>query len=204
MERAARRGRRDIVRVGRWLYERRLNNSLDGNVSVRLDGRRILVTPTGVRKCELRTDEVVEVDLLSRTRRGRCAPTSELAMHVMIYLARPDVEAVVHAHPPYCSAFAVSADVFDGHILAEAIATVGRIGSVGYLRPGSEALAKEVGDRIVASDALILANHGALTVGRDLWEAFHRIEVFEHGAMTCIESLVLVDLAHGGPVPNDT
>jgi len=160
----------------------------DGNLSVRigkdrLGADRVLVTPSGLIKALVTAADMVEVDLTGRPRRrGRRKPTSELDLHLRILRHRPDVQAVVHAHPPTATGFAVAGEEIPANLLPELIFVVGRVPIVPYGTPGTP----ELGDRIVpyleGHDALLLANHGAVTMGRTLDQAWIRMESLEHAA----------------------
>ncbi|HEX9610722.1 MAG TPA: class II aldolase/adducin family protein [Gemmatimonadales bacterium] len=156
----------------------------DGNVSVRLRADRVLVTPSGLIKALLTAADMVEVDLTGRRRSGarRRNPTSELDLHLRILTHRPDVGAVVHAHPPTATGFAVAGEEIPANLLPELIFLVGHVPIVPYGTPGTP----ELGDRVVpyleGHDALLLANHGAVTMGSTLDQAWIRMESLEHAA----------------------
>jgi len=157
----------------------------DGNLSVRLGPERVLVTPSGFIKSLVTPADMVEVDLSGATRRRSSRkPTSELELHLRILRHRPDVHAVVHAHPPTATGFAVAGQEIPGNLLPELIFVVGPVPLVPFGMPGTP----ELGDRIVPyledhrHHALLLANHGAVTMGRTLDEAWIRMETLEHGA----------------------
>jgi len=157
----------------------------DGNLSVRLGANRALVTPSGLIKSLLEPGDMVEVDLSGKPlRRGPRKPTSELDLHLRILRYRSDVQAVVHAHPPAATGFAVAGEEIPDNLLPELIFVVGPVPLVPFGMPGTT----ELGDRIVPyledrrNQALLLANHGAVTMGRTLDEAWIRMESLEHAA----------------------
>ncbi|HWC75630.1 MAG TPA: class II aldolase/adducin family protein [Gemmatimonadales bacterium] len=169
----------------RQLAARGLIAGRDGNISVRVGPQRVLVTPSGLIKSLLVPSDMVEVDLRGNPRsRGRRKPTSELDLHLRILRHRPDVHAVVHAHPPAATGFAVAGQEIPGNLLPELIFLVGPVPLVDFGMPGTP----ELGDRIVPhlsdrrNQALLLANHGAVTMGRTLDEAWIRMESLEHAA----------------------
>lgn len=167
----------------RQLAERGLNAGSDGNVSVRLGRDRVLVTPSGGLKSELAATHMVEVDLAGRRRKGRRKPTSELDLHLRILQRRSDVGAVVHAHPPAATSFAVAGEGFTSlFVLPELIFLVGSVPLVPYATPGTPAVGDGVEPYLEGHNALLLANHGAVTMGRTLDEAWIRMETLEHGA----------------------
>jgi L-fuculose-phosphate aldolase len=173
--------RRHVVRVCRRLYERGLIAGPDGNVSARLAADRIVVTPAGASKVEVEPDDLVELDLDGRVH-GAGRPTSELAMHLALYRARPDVAAVVHAHPPTATAFGVAGVAIPGRVLPELICQMGAVAMVPYATPGTAAAAEAFAPFADGHDAFVMANHGATTVGPTLAVAHQRMESLEHAA----------------------
>ncbi len=166
----------------RQLAERGLIAGQDGNLAVRLGPERVLVTPRGLIKALLEPSDMVEVDLAGRKLRGDRNPTSELDLHLRILRRRPDVGAVVHAHPPTATGFAVAGLGFDTFVLPELIFQVGRVPLVPYGTPGTAELGDRVESYIGRHDALLLENHGAVTVGPTLDAAWIRMESLEHAA----------------------
>ena len=154
----------------------------DGNLSVRLGPDRVLVTPSGLIKSLLTAGDMVEVGLSGRKRRGRRKPTSELDLHLRILTRRPDVGAVVHAHPPAATGFAVAGEEIPANLLPELIFLVGRVPIVPYGTPGTPELGDRVEPYLADHDALLLANHGAVTMGSTLDQAWIRMETLEHAA----------------------
>ncbi len=177
--------RREIVRVCRRLYDRGLIAGQDGNVSIRVGRDRILVTPAGMSKVDVRTQDIVELRLDGARVRGGLKgrePSSEVLVHLAIYAARPDVGAVVHAHPPAATGFAVAGKPLEYDALAESVYNVGQVPIVPYARPGTRELADRVALLLDGHDAVLLANHGAVTVGPSLLLAHQRMESLEHAA----------------------
>jgi len=174
--------RGDIVEVGRRLYARGYVASNDGNISVRLDDRRILTTPKSVSKGFMTPDMMVVVDYAGNKLAGERDPSSELKMHLAVYEDRPDVKSVVHAHPPIATAFAVAGIPLDRAVLAEVITTLGCIPIADYATPSTAELPAAVKRYIKAHDGLLLANHGALTCGKDVLGAYYKMETVEHFA----------------------
>ena len=166
----------------RQLAARGLIAGQDGNIAVRLSSTRALVTPSGLLKALLTSSDMVEVDLSGRKRRGRHNPTSELDLHLRFLRRRPDVGAVVHAHPPTATGFGVAGEGFDKYVLPEIILLFGRIPLVPYGTPGTPELGDRVEPYIDGHDGLLLANHGAVTVGPTLDAAWIRMESLEHAA----------------------
>ena len=171
-----------LVDTGQRLYARGYVSGTDGNFSVKLDDDRILITPAGVAKGQLAPDDLVIVDQNGKQLQGNRKPSSEMAMHLIVYKARPDIRACVHAHPPYATAFAVAGIHLAEDILPEVVVAVGGIPLTDYAPPGTDAVPKSIEPHLEANNAFLLRNHGLLTIGRSLDEAYHRHEVVEHYA----------------------
>lgn len=172
--------RLQILEAGKKLQQRFFVASNDGNISARLNNDMILITPTGVNKGDVTSDQIIKVDLQGNVIEGHMKVTSEIKMHLAVYKAREDVKAIVHAHPPAATAFAVSGEKLDDPIIVpEAIFALGSIGYCEYGTPSTEEVPQAVAKEIPYNDALLLANHGALTVGKDVMEAYYRMENIE-------------------------
>src|SRR5215208_4044904 len=178
--------RRDIIRVGKLLYERSYVVSSDGNISVRLDDGRILATPTQTNKGRMTEDSLALTDPEGRALNPDRRASSELAMHLLIYRERPDVHAVCHAHPPHGSAFAVAGLAIDQPILSEVILTLGCVPLAEYGTPSTDELTEAMRPLVKNHNALLMANHGAVAYGADVWQAFDRLETLEHTAKIAI------------------
>lgn len=170
-----------ICYYSKRLVDLNLMASASGNLSVNVNGR-ILMTPTSCMKDELTPDDLVEVDLAGHRLRGSKPISTEGRMHLAIYQSRPDVKAVVHAHPITVTALGIAEDAPSLNITGEGSAFVGPVGMVEWFIPGTEALASAVGRVSERSDSIILRHHGAVTCGKDLQEAFSRMQAFEHVA----------------------
>src|SRR5919202_2138756 len=157
--------RADIVEVGRRLYARGYTAANDGNISVRLDSARLLMTPKNVCKGFMSPDMMCITDLEGRKLAGDRDPSSEMQMHLEVYRQRPDVNAVVHAHPPIATGFATAGVPLDKAVLAEVVTTLGSIPIAEYATPSTTELPDAVRKYVKAHDGMLLANHGALTVG---------------------------------------
>jgi L-fuculose-phosphate aldolase len=177
--------RREIVRVGKLMYERSYVVSSDGNLSVRLDDGRIVATPTQVSKGRM-TEEMLAVTDLDGKPLTEKRASSELAMHLLIYREREDVRAVCHAHPPHGSAFAVAGLAIDQPILSEVILTLGCVPLAEYGTPSTDELTDAMRPLVKNHNALLMANHGAVAYGADVWQAFDRLETLEHTAKIAI------------------
>ena len=174
--------RADIVEAGRRLYSRAYVASNDGNISARLDDRRLITTPKGVSKGFMTPDMMVIVDLEGNRVGGEREPSTELPMHLEVYRNRPDAGAVVHAHPPVATGFAVAGIPLTRAVLAEVITTLGSIPIAAYGTPSTSELPEAVRKYIKAHDGMLLANHGAVTCGKDVMAAYYKMETIEHFA----------------------
>ena len=181
----------EIVEIGTRLWQRGMIAGSDGNISARLNHDSILITPAGVAKGKLDAGQLVTVDNDGNKISGNGRPSSEKAMHLIVYERRSDICACVHSHAPNATAFAVTGIEPDQDVLAETVMSVGRIPLVPYALPGSDALAKSLALFVEKYNAFLLENHGLLTVGRTLEEAYRRHEVVEHYAGILIKALRL-------------
>src|ERR687890_1729519 len=182
--------KRDLISVCHLMYERSYVVSSDGNVSVRLDDGRILATPTMTCKGRMTEDLIAITDLEGKALNNRKA-SSELAMHLLIYRERPDVKAVCHAHPPHGTAFAVAGLAIDQPILSEVILTLGCVPLAEYGTPSTDELTEAMLPLVKNHNALLMANHGAVAYGGDVWQAFDRLETLEHTARIAILARIL-------------
>jgi len=182
--------RRDLITVCHLMYERSYVVSSDGNVSVRLDDGRILATPTMTCKGRM-TDDLIAVTDIDGNKLNERKASSELAMHLLIYRERPDVKAVCHAHPPHGTAFAVAGLAIDQPILSEVILTLGCVPLASYGTPSTDELTQQMQPLVKHHNALLMANHGAVAYGSDLWQAWDRLETLEHTAKIAILSRML-------------
>lgn len=180
---------RAICEAGRRLAERGLIAGAEGNISARWGGG-FLVTPAGRSKGDLEPADLVEVDAGGRVR-GSGAPSSELGLHLVIFAGRPDVAAVVHAHPSAATGFAAAGVPLDADVLPELLAQFGGVPLVPYATPGTAGLGERVRPYLAGHDALLLANHGAVTFGTDVAEAERRMESLEQGARILLAARLL-------------
>jgi L-fuculose-phosphate aldolase len=183
--------RADVVEIGRRLYARGYTASNDGNISVRLDGGRLLMTPKSVCKGFMSADMMCITDLDGRKLAGERDPSSEMQMHLEVYRQRPDVNAVVHAHPPIATGFAVAGIPLDRAVLAEVVTTLGAVPIADYATPSTRELPDAVRKYVKAHDGMLLANHGALTLGHDLYAAYYKMETIEHFAKISLVARLL-------------
>lgn len=177
--------RKQIVEVGKLLYDRNYVVAFDGNVSIRLDENRVLATPTMTSKGRMTEDCLAITDMDGEALNDKKA-SSELAMHLLIYQMRPDINAVCHAHPPHGTAFAVAGLPIDKPILSEVVLTLGCVPLTGYGTPSTDELTDAMKPYVGVHNALLMANHGAVAYGKHLWEAYDRLETLEHTAKIAI------------------
>ncbi len=168
-----------IVDVGRLLYEKNLIVATEGNLSIRIAPNRILTTPSGRCKGRLRPWDLITVTNDGGKVGGRGNASSEILLHLSLYRERPEVGAVAHAHPPTATGFAVAGVPLADCVLPEVILTVGSVPLTPYGTPSTDELPERVLPTARKHDAFLLKNHGAVTLGKDLWQAFHRMEMVE-------------------------
>ncbi len=196
--------REEIVRVCRLMHERGYVTATDGNVSVRLSRNRILSTPSGFSKGFLTPEQLVVTDLEGKKIPSNepanrdLKPTSELPMHLEAYRQRPDIGAVIHAHPPICVALSIAGISLAKCLLPEVVVTLGVIPTAEYATPSSAEGARAIRDLIAKHDALIIQQHGTLTVGKDPFDAYLKLEKMEHLAYV---TLIVRQLGRETPLP---
>jgi L-fuculose-phosphate aldolase len=173
--------RQEMVRVCQMLHRKNYLAATDGNVSVRL-GDRLLITPSGINKGLMEAEQVITVDLKGRVLRGEGRPSSEIRMHLLAYELRPDVRAVVHAHLPYATACTLAGISLLEPILPEVVITLGGIPTAPYATPGTAEVPEAIRDFLREFDAILLSRHGAMTVGREVMDAYNKMEKLEHTA----------------------
>ncbi|MFZ2412939.1 MAG: class II aldolase/adducin family protein [Candidatus Cryosericum sp.] len=187
-----------LVEIAKRLYERNMNAALGGNVSIRL-GDEIAITPAGINKGFMTEDDVIVVDMAGNKLRGNGRPSSEGKMHYEIYKLRVDVHAVIHAHPPFAVSFALAHRDLPDDILPEATIVLGRVPCLPYVTPSTMELAQEVAQGLARCNAALMANHGAITVGVDLEEAYNRMELLEQTCMSIVYASTIGGLHHIPP-----
>jgi L-fuculose-phosphate aldolase len=175
--------RSHIVEIGRRIYAHGYVAASDGNISARLPDGTIVTTPTMICKGRMRESDLSLVDIDgNKLRKEERNPSSEFSMHREIYRLRPDIHAVVHAHPPFGTGFAVANVALDKPLLSEVVLTLGCVPLTSYGTPSTNELVDSLTAFIPYHDALLMANHGAVTYGADLDSAFYRMETLEHFA----------------------
>lgn len=174
--------REEIVRYGRMLHQRGFVAGTDGNLSVRLDADRILVTPTCVSKGAMRAQDLVIVDSGGTLISGRRNVTSEIGMHLLIYRMRRDVQAIVHAHPATATGFAAAGIALTEPLVCEVVMGLGCIPLARYGTPGTTELGKTLEPYVPHYDAILMSNHGVVTYGDTIEHAYMKMETVEHFA----------------------
>jgi L-fuculose-phosphate aldolase len=174
--------KKEIIEIGKRVYARGYVASNDGNISARINKKHILITPTGISKGFMKMNDLIVVDMNGKIVNGKKKPSSEVFMHLQIYNERPDVNSVCHVHPPYATGFSVAGIPLYQDILSEVIISLGNIPLVPYGTPGTEEFYKPLLPLLQQYDAFLLANHGALTVGTDIFNAYFKMETLEHYA----------------------
>lgn len=185
-----------FVDIGRRMWERNYVAANDGNMSVRLNENEILTTPTGVSKGFMTTEMIIKVDNAGKVITGNSdyKPSSELQMHIEIYNERPDVNAVVHAHPPYATSFAVARIPLDKCVLPEAVVSIGAVPLASYGLPSTDEVPESIRPHLKNNDVILLENHGAITIAVDLLAAYYKMETLEHTANIISKAIQLGNL----------
>jgi len=186
--------RKQICRIGRWMYSRGHVVANEGNLSVRLDEHRILVTPSGKCKGRLAVEDLLVTNLRGDVVCGAGRPSSEMQMHLLYYRSRPDVRAICHGHPPTATGFAAAGRALEEAVLPEVIVGLGKIPLASYGTPGTSELCAGLEPLVPEYDAILLENHGVVTCGPDLGTAYQRMETVEQFARVMLTAELL-----GGP-----
>lgn len=180
-----------LAGICHMLYQRNLVTACDGNISSKVSKDHILLTPSGMNKGLLLPEDIIVLDLAGNTVEGNGRASKEYPMHQLIYQMRPDVKAVVHTHPVFATAFALAGKNIPDNYLIETTMMLPDIALAEYAPPGTQALAEAIRPHVPVSNAILLKNHGALTYGKDLTDAYNKMEVLESIAKTIIISKVL-------------
>lgn len=181
-----------ILDIGRRMYHRGFIASNDGNISIRVEEQAIWATPTGVSKGFMTEDMLVKMDLDGNILEGERKPSSEIKMHLGVYREDAGVQAVTHAHPPVATCFAIAGRPLDGAILTEAVMTLGTIPVAEYATPGTKEVPDSITPFVHGYNGVLLANHGALTWGGDIYQAFYRLETLEYYAKILLYSEYII------------
>lgn len=194
MNKTEREYRDDVIKIGRLMYEKGWVAANDGNITVRMDQDRLLATPTAVSKGLMEPDDLIICDMQGNKIQGRRERTSEIAMHLKVYELRPDVRSVVHAHPVASTGYAAAGKPLNLALLPEVIISLGCVPLAGYGLPGTPALIEPLVPLIPKYDAILMGNHGVVSYGTDVYNAFFRMETVEHYARISLVAEIL-----GGP-----
>ncbi len=171
-----------IIEVGKRMYNKGYVAANDGNISCKVSDNIIWTTPTGVSKGFMTQDMLVKMNLDGKILMGKSKPSSEVKMHIRVYQENPEIIAVTHAHPPVATSFAIAGISLDKAILPEAVVTLGSVPIAHYATPGSEDVPNSIAPYCKTHNAVLLANHGALTWGKDIFDAYFRLESLEYYA----------------------
>ena len=183
--------RKELAEITHEIYQKGYTPPLNGNMSVRLDSQHILITPSYVYKKLVRADNILKVRMDGQVVDSSNKPSIETGMHIAIYQRRPDINGIIHAHPRNTSVFAVAQKPVDISIMPEAVYLLGSIKCIDYFMPGTMELKVAVEQFAADYDIFLLYNHGMITVGRDLCEAFYRLETLELCAELELKAITL-------------
>ncbi|CUU02262.1 L-fuculose-phosphate aldolase [Candidatus Kryptobacter tengchongensis] len=181
----------EIVEIAHLIYEKGFISAMDGNISARLGNGNILCTPTAVNKGDLKRSQIVEIDPDGNLTYGIYKPSTEIKLHLFIYSQREDINAIVHAHPPFATAFATAGLSLEEFVLPEVIVNLGKIPLAKYATPSTDEVALSVQPFVKNCDAFLLQNHGAVTLGKNLKDAYFKMEKLEHYATIVLLAKVL-------------
>jgi L-fuculose-phosphate aldolase len=183
--------REEMVRLGRTLHQKNYIVATDGNLTARLDPGRVLATPAGICKGFLDPGDLVVVDMQGQKLAGHRVPSSEIAMHLLIYRLRPDVQGIVHAHPVTATGYAAAGVELNQALLSEAVACLGAVPLAPYATPGTAELAASIAPLVPHHDAILMANHGVVTYSDSLFDAYLKMERVEHFAKIALVTHLL-------------
>jgi len=188
-----------LCEVGRRLWQRNLIGGAEGNISCRLSPRQLLITPSGVSKGHLKPNELLIIDLKGELIKGEGKVSSEYRLHTAIYAGRPDCQAVVHAHPPVATGFALAGEDIPDNLLPESAVVLGSVATVPFAMPGTDEMSEAIAPLVEDHKTFLLANHGAAAMGSDLYDACYRMETLERVATVILHAKTI-----GGarPLPN--
>lgn len=182
---------RKLIEICRKVYEKGFVAATDGNISTITSDNTFLITRSGVSKGDVTEEDILEIDASGKVLKGDGKPSTEFKIHLFSYSRRPDVNAVVHCHPVYATAFAATGEDLSKHIFPEVILTLGKIPLCRYAAPSTDELALSMEPYIDSAWAFLLENHGAVTFGRNLDDAYYKMEKLEHSAQTIFAARLL-------------
>jgi len=185
--------RNDIVSVCRKLEQKQLIAACDGNVSCRAGNDAIIITPSGFPKGDLQAEDLIKTTMEGNVIEGATRPSSEIRMHLLVYQKRPDVFAIVHAHPTMATAFTLSGFPLNSKVLPEVYLMLGNVPTAPYATPSTPEVPQAIARYVENHQAMLLSRHGALTFGKTVLEAFLRMDKLEHAARTLFFASMLED-----------
>ena len=185
----------EMIAIGKRLYDRQYIVATEGNFTCRIDDYRILATPSGLCKGELKTDDLVLINSNGKKLSGKHNVSTEIALHLEVFRQRPDVKACIHAHPTNCIALRLAGRKLDKPLLRESVLLLGKVPTASYARPSTSQVPESIRPFIKETDCILLDHHGSLTVGKSLSEAFHKLEVMDHTAKCYITALNMGEVA---------
>lgn len=180
---------KEMIVIGKRLYDRQLIVATEGNFAYRIDENRIVATPSGLCKGELKTDDLVLINSEGKKLSGKHNVSTEIALHLEVFRQRADVRACIHAHPTNCIALMLAGKKLDKPLLRESVLLLGKVPTAPYARPSTSQVPESIRPFIQKTDCILLDHHGSLTVGKSLNEAFQKLEVMEHTAECYITAL---------------
>ena len=179
-----------MCEVGGRLWQRGLVGATEGNLSLRLNDREILCTPSGVSKGHMSPDNLIIIDNDGKSLKGT-NPSSEIKMHIGIYRQREDCQAIVHAHPPVATGFALANRPIPDDLLPEAMVVLGKVASIPFCMPGTDEVPDAMEPYLADHKTFLLCNHGAVALGKDILDAYHRMETLERIAQIILHANTL-------------
>lgn len=185
-----------ICEIGRRMYMKNFVAANDGNITIKTGPNTIWATPTGVSKGFMTPDMLVKLDMNGNVLAGSRKPSSEIKMHLRVYKENPEVRAVTHAHPPVATSFAIAGIDLDSAVSPEAVVILGKVPVAPYATPGTQEVPDSIAPYCKDYNAVLLANHGALTWGKDIMEAYFRLESLEHYALMLMYSGKIIEQAN--------
>lgn len=183
--------RAEMCEVGRRLWQRGLVGATEGNISVRLSPQRILCTPTGLSKGHMQPKDLIVIDNHGNPVSGEGRPSSEIKLHVRVLQRRADCMAVVHAHPPIATGFSLAGEEIPDNLLPESIYVLGSVATVPFCMPGTDEVPEAIDPLLDDHKTFLLSHHGAATMGKDLWDAYNRMETLERVAKIILVARLL-------------
>lgn len=195
------RARNSICEIGKICYQRNLISASDGNISVRMSDDTVIITPAGGMKGFLQMEQLTRIDLAGNLVSGSGKNSTETGIHLVCYQERPDIRAVLHCHPPHAVALSVAEIDMQMPIIPEMVVTIGGIPTTPFATPGTSELGESIREVVRCSDTLVMRNHGSVTIGSNLLDAFKKLDMLEHTA----HILWLAHTAKGGlePLPDE-